>query len=251
MSAKLALANIATVAAVAFALCVPAGAADLSARPYTKAPPPPLQPLYNWTGFYGGVNFGGAFSRESETLGSAAAGIPATFSSDPSGVLGGVQLGYNYQFAPNWLIGVEGEFIWTSASGTVNFSSANAVAFTSNHNWYDTLAGRVGFVQNSWLFYAKVGVAWMNADYGISAVPLGAATLNTTRNGWTIGAGAEYMLSPSWSAKIEYAYLDFGTDGYGFGIPPGGVGANINTQVHEVKVGVNYHLPPGSLFGRW
>jgi len=240
MNGNLALAKMAAVGAVAIALCVPAAAADLGARPvYTKAPPPMLQPLYNWTGFYVGAHFGGAFSSESETGG---------ISTDPSGVLGGVQLGYNYQFAPNWLIGLEGEMSWTSASGNSNFiSGPTAITFTSNHNWYDTLAGRLGFVQGAWMFYAKGGAAWMNADYAVSGVPFGASSINATRNGWTVGAGAEYMIAPSWSAKLEYAYLDFGSDTFGFG----GVGTNVNTQVHEIKVGLNYHLPPGTLFGRW
>jgi outer membrane immunogenic protein len=246
MNGKSALAKIAALSAVAMALCIPANAADLGARPYyAKSPPPPLlQPLYNWTGFYVGAHFGGAFSSEDESLGA--------ISTDPSGVLGGLQLGYNYQFAPNMLVGIEGELSWTSASGTANFSTGpTAVSFKSDHNWYDTLAGRFGIVQNNWLFYAKLGVAWMNADYSISAAPFGTASINSTRNGWTIGAGAEYMLAPNWSAKIEYSYLDFGGDGFVFGITPAGVGSNINTQIHEIKVGMNYHLPPGILFGRW
>ena len=65
-----------------------------------------------------------------------------------------------------------------------------------------------------------------------------------------IGAGAEYMLSPQWTAKLEYDFLDFGTSGYGFGIPFFGA-VNVNTEVHEVKVGVNYHWLGGMPFGRF
>ena len=68
------------------------------------------------------------------------------------------------------------------------------------------------------------------------------------RSGWTIGAGAEYRFTPAWSAKLEYDFLDFGTNNYGFAV--GGPTA-INTQVHEIKVGVNYHFMPGTLFGRF
>jgi outer membrane immunogenic protein len=243
MFGKLAFANIAVVSAVALSLTVPATAADLAARPYaTKAPPYVAPMVYNWTGFYVGANIGGAFS--SEDVGSTV----GSFSTDPSGVLGGVQVGYNYQFSPNWLLGVEGELGWTSATGNANFAAGGGGVgtFTSNHNWYDTLTGRLGYVQNNWMLYVKGGAAWMNADYSVTA-PGFAAASNVTRAGWTIGAGAEYMIMPNWTAKLEYDYLDFGNDGVNLGL----AGANFDTQVHQIKLGVNYHLMPGTLFGRF
>jgi outer membrane immunogenic protein len=240
MKGKFSLAKIAAAAAVAIGLSVPAGAADLVVR-HRRAPPPPppvYVPLYNWTGFYVGAHFGGSFAHESDTLG--ALGL----STDPSGVLGGFQVGYNWQFAPSLVVGVEAEFSWTSASGTAGFGVPGfAGVLTSNHNWYDTLAGRIGFTQGGpWLFYAKIGGAWMNGDLSVPG-----ASINISRNGWVTGAGVEYMFSPTWSGKFEYSYLDFGSGGVGFG-PFGG---NVNTQVNEFKVGLNYHLPPGILFGRW
>jgi opacity protein-like surface antigen len=237
MNGKLAFAKVAAVSVLALWLGVPANAADLAVRPgYTKAPPMIQPPLYNWTGFYVGANFGGSFS--SETISGAAIN---NFSTDPSGVMGGVQLGYNHQFSPNWLLGLEGELSWTSAQ---NSASVGATTFTSNHNWYDTLTPRLGYVQNNWLFFVKGGAAWMNADYSVAAL---SGSTNVTRSGWTIGAGAEYMLAPGWSAKLEYDYLDFGNDGFSIGA----TALNANTQVHEVKVGVNYHFMPGTLFGRF
>jgi outer membrane autotransporter protein len=187
-----------------------------------------MQPLYIWNGFYVGGHFGGVSTHEDVTIDGLAA-----FSTDPSGVFGGVQAGYNYQLAPNWLIGIEGELSWTSASAT-NFD------FNSRHNWYDTFDGRLGYVMGPWLLYAKGGVAWMNADY---SVPF--SSINVTRTGWNIGAGAEFMIAPQWSAKAEYTFLDFGTENFGF------PNIGVNTQVNEFKVGVNYHWVPGTLFGRW
>jgi outer membrane autotransporter protein len=248
MNGKLATAKLVAAGATAIALCASAGAADLMARQpvYTKAPPPLMQPMYNWTGFYVGANFGGTFSSEDVTAGNL-----ATFSTDPSGVLGGVQMGYNYQFSPTLLVGVEAELDWTSATGTGNFGNAAvAGSFSGNHNWYDTLDGRLGYVMGGWLLYMKGGVAWMNADYNLTAAgggPVFGASINTTRVGWNIGAGAEFMIAPQWTAKAEYNYLDFGSDNFNFGI----AGATINTQVHEFKVGLNYHWLPGTLFGRW
>lgn len=247
MNGKLALGSIATVIAAAFTMGTPAHAADLKLR-YTKAPPAiPL--LYNWTGFYLGANIGGAFSAENATT---PLGI---FPTDPSGVLGGVQAGYNYMLSPDWLIGIEGEFDWTAAQGIANYSNAvNVATLTTNHDFYDTVDGRLGYVVGPWLFFAKGGTAWMNADYALLGNGAGlafntSATINTTRPGWNIGAGAEYMLSPYWSVKVEYDYLDFGNKTLNFGIPFVGPSLGIATQVHEVKFGVNYHWLSGNLFG--
>jgi opacity protein-like surface antigen len=244
MNGKLLLATVAAVAATAITLYTPAHAADVVARPYLKAPPPIM--LYNWTGFYVGAHFGGAFSSEDQSL------LGLSLSTDPSGVLGGLQYGYNYQFAPDWLVGVEGELSWTSANGSAAGTVAGtALALTSTHNWYDTLAARFGYVQNNWLFYAKVGAAWMNADYALAATGVGASSFNATRPGFVVGAGAEYAFTPNWSAKLEYEFLDFGNETFGYPFGGIGVSTNINTQVHEIKVGVNYHFVPGTLFGRW
>jgi outer membrane immunogenic protein len=237
MNYKMTLARVAAVGAIA--LSMPAAAADIAARPYV--PPPPMPMLYDWTGFYVGVHFGGSFSSETTT------GV-GSFDTGPSGVLGGIQLGYNYQFAPNMLVGFEGEMSWTSAQSTAALALPFAAAtVSSTHNWYDTLAGRFGFLQSGWLFYGKLGLAWMNADYGVTAFPGIGSSINTTRGGWMVGVGAEYRFTPSWSAKLEYSFLDFGTNNYGFAAGP----VAFDTQVHEIKVGVNYHFMPGTLFGRW
>jgi outer membrane autotransporter protein len=225
--------------AAALALALPAHAADLA----VKAPPPAAPTAYNWTGLYGGANFGGAFTGEDVTtpFGNA--------STDPSGALGGGQIGYNFQFAPSWLAGIEAEFDGTTARGTTSVVATGAqpgmgtaLSITADHNWYGTLSGRLGYLSGAWLFYAKGGAAWMNADYQIqvNSGTAGASSLNTTRTGWNIGAGVEYMLTPRWSAKVEYDYLDFGSSTLNFA--PVGGGTTFRTQVNEVKAGVNYHF---------
>jgi opacity protein-like surface antigen len=229
------------IGAVAFG--IPAGAADLRSRPPVMAPA-----VYDWSGFYLGANFGGAFDREdaSTPLG--------TFSTDPSGVLGGFQAGYNLLFSPDWLFGIEAEFDLTSAQGTANITTpATAFSLTSDHNWYDIVSGRLGYVAGPWLFYVKGGGAWMNADYklAVNSGLGGSATTSPTRSGWTIGGGAEYFFLPSWSAKLEYSFLDFGSSTYAFGNAGPGGPLTFNTRVHEVKVGVNYHWPSGMQAGRF
>jgi opacity protein-like surface antigen len=253
MIRKLGHVTISAMAVTAAALGMPAKAADLEA-PYLKGP---AAMAYNWTGFYIGPHFGGAFANESETVGSALLGTPALFSTNPSGALGGFQLGYNYELWPHWLVGIEGEFSWTSAQGTANVASAiTSTTLTSNHNWCDMVTGRLGYVQGPLLAYVKGGGAWMNADYNLTAASgaggvNGAALINTTRSGWTIGAGLEYMLSPQWSIKAEYSFLDFGTNTIGLGALVPGTSIAVNTQVHEVKAAVNFHWLPGTPFGRF
>jgi len=218
VSGRLALANGVAAGALVVSFCTTAAAADL-----TRSSPPPL--VYTWNGLYVGGHLGGAASSE-DISGE---------STDPGGLLGGLQAGYNYQLSPNWLIGIEGELTWTSASGS-------SLDFQSNHHWYDTLDARLGYVMGNLLIYAKGGAAWMNADYSTPG-----ASINDTRGGGDIGVGVEYMFAPQWSAKAEYTYLDFGSDNLAF--PSRGVG--VDTQVNEFKIGVNYHFAPGTLFGRW
>jgi outer membrane autotransporter protein len=114
---------------------------------------------------------------------------------------------------------------------------------TSDHNWYGTLSGRLGYVTGPLMLYGKAGAAWMNADYRLevnSGID-GATVANTTRTGWNVGAGLEYMLGSRWSAKLEYDYLDFGSNTLGF-VNPFGNSATVKTAVNEVKAGVNYHF---------
>jgi len=209
------------------------GAPDRAADFSTKAA---AAPASHWTGAYVGANFGGVFNREDVTT---PIGISAT---DPSGVLGGFQLGYNYQFAP-WLLGIEAEVDGTSAQGKTNFIDPTApLSVTSDHNWYGTLDGRVGYVMGPLMLYGKGGVAWMNADYRleVSSGIGGANVMGANRTGWNVGSGLEYMLGSRWSAKLEYDYLNFGSDTLGF-VTPFGNGVTFKTAINEVKAGVNYH----------
>jgi opacity protein-like surface antigen len=211
---------------------------DGSSGFYTKAVP---ATVYYWAGPYVGANFGGAFSS-GETVFTPIGNDTI----NPSGVLGGVQLGYNYLVAPTWLVGIEAELDGTSAEGKSNFvgpGGTAALSITSDHNWYDTLSGRVGHVTGPLMLFAKGGAAWMNADYTmqVNSGLDGTTLANTTRAGWIVGAGLEYMLGSRWSAKFEYDHLDFGSKTVGF-VNPFGTSVAFQTAVNEVKAGVNYHF---------
>jgi outer membrane immunogenic protein len=222
-------------------LVAPVAAADLA--PSFKAP----TPVYTWTGAYIGGHAGGAFGGEDAA--NPAIGTPVTYSTNPSGFLGGVQAGYNYQFAPNFLVGAEADMSWSAASGNYNFITtlADSVTnvsgiFNSNQNWYSTAAGRVGYVIGNYMLYAKGGGAWMNADYSLAVTgPFAGGSANLSRSGYVAGGGAEWMFYPCWSAKVEYNYLDFGKSF----VPLGVAGTTVNSHVSTFKVGVDWH--PGWL----
>ncbi|KRQ02450.1 TonB-dependent receptor domain-containing protein [Bradyrhizobium manausense] len=205
---------------------------------YTKAQAPVA---YHWAGAYVGANFGAALSAGEHVL--TPIGWGAT---NPAGALGGLQLGYNHLLAPNWLVGVEGELDWTSAQGKANFvdpAGTAALSMTSDHNWYDSLSGRIGYVMGPLMLYAKGGAAWMNADYrmDVNSGLDGTSLVSTTRPGWIAGGGVEYMLGSRWSAKLEYSHLDFGSKSLSLATPFGN-SVNVDTSVDQVKAGVNYHF---------
>jgi len=202
-------------------------AADLAARPYTKAPPAYVAPIYNWTGFYIGAHIGGAFSGNNGDV----AGFPANTS---GGFLGGGQIGYNYQFAPNWVLGLEGDISGLDYKRTV-FDDIGTLQ--QKTDWLASVTGRLGYTWGPGMIYAKGGVAFRDHG-GFSAYdPLYSVDNKTT--GYTIGGGLEYMFAPAWSAKVEYQYYNFDKSNlYYAGVFQG----DFKTDVHTVKAGINYHF---------
>src|ERR1700685_952170 len=219
-----------TVALMAFA--APALAADLPARTYSKAPAyTPPEVIYNWTGFYIGGHVGGAFAGDNSLVGSDAR------------FMGGVQGGFDYQFAPNWGMGVEAQYSWVDQN-TPGAASPAGTLITANNDQIGSVTGRLGYTWGPALVYAKGGYAWRdNPMMGVAAAgtPVGFTTDGNHRDGWTVGAGLEYMFAPNWSAKAEYQYYKFGTTTFTSG-PAEIVGARFRDDEHTVKVGVNYRF---------
>ena len=221
---------LATVALVALGATAPALAADLAYAPrYTKAPAY-AAPIYNWTGFYIGGHLGGAFGGDSSILAS-------------SRFLGGIQGGFDYQFAPNWVAGVEAQYSWSSSSNN-SLLFPGGVTVTSNSDQLGSVTGRVGYTFGPTLLYAKGGYAWKDGDNltaSVGGVPVGFAAIGNHRDGYTVGAGAEYMFAPNWSAKLEYMYYNFGTTTITVA-PAAAIGQRFNDDEHVLKVGVNYRF---------
>jgi outer membrane immunogenic protein len=214
------------------AFTAPAFAADMPARTYAKAPaysPPAV--IYNWTGFYIGGHLGGAFAGDNSFVGSDAR------------FMGGVQGGFDYQFAPNFVMGVEAQYSWLN-SNTTGFAFPGGGLVTSRNNQIGSVTGRAGYTWGPGLIYAKGGYAWRdNPNIGVSVAgtPAAFTTDGNHRDGWTVGAGLEYMFAPNWSAKAEYQYYNFGNTNFTTG-PAAIVGTRFRDDDHTVKVGVNYRF---------
>ncbi|MBB1091268.1 porin family protein [Rhodopseudomonas palustris] len=229
---------LATVALVAFG-AAPALAADLAARPYNKAPvyAPPV-PIYNWTGFYIGGHIGGAFAGDNSI------GTGVTANSDGK-FLGGVQAGYDWQFAPSWVLGVEGQYSWLTGSNDAVFFPGTlsgvdgTFALADNQRGLASVTGRLGYTWGPALLYVKGG--WAYADYKSSlafTAPGGAAvgvSSTSSQDGYTVGGGLEYLFAQNWSGKIEYQYYDFGNVDLGAGF-------TAKNDQHVVKAGLNYRF---------
>ena len=206
-------------------------AADLPARTYTKAPVYAPAPIYNWTGFYAGVHIGAAFGGDDSY---ATNNLGLTSNSRDASFLGGGQVGADYQFAPNWLVGIEGQISGMS-NGDRTFTDGTLVA-RDRSDWLASVTGRLGYTWGPGLIYAKGGVAFRD-DNGLSANIPGVTDRKST--GYTVGGGLEYMFAPAWSAKVEYQYYNFDTTSAAF---TDGTALSYKDDLHTVKVGLNYHF---------
>jgi outer membrane immunogenic protein len=219
---------------------VPAAAADLPPAP-AAAPVAPVAyapaAIYNWTGFYIGGHAGAGYAGSSWS--DPFTGGTNTFNSGV-GFLGGGQIGANYQL--NVLVlGVEGDFSWTGLKGSAADSIGDTI--NTNTNWTSTVTGRVGAAFDRLFVYGKGGLALARDQSSLTDLGGNSAGTTFMRTGWTVGAGLEYGISKNWSAKIEYDYLNFGSQTLNFSTPLQPVytsSANLNVQ--EVKAGINFRF---------
>src|SRR6476659_199940 len=221
-------------AAVLVALAGQAVAADIPARPDSKAPASTAPAVvYNWTGFYIGGHVGGAFAGDNSLQGSDAR------------FLGGVQSGFDYQFAPNWVMGVEAQYSWLTGGSNNGALFPGGTLVTSNTNQLGSVTGRLGYTWGPALLYAKGGYGWKDGNnLGVvtaAGVPVAFTTDGNHRDGYTVGAGLEYMFAPNWSAKAEYQYYNFGSTTFTTG-PAVIVGTRFHDDEHTVKAGLNYRF---------
>jgi outer membrane immunogenic protein len=270
--------------AIAAVLTTSAMAADLA----VKAPPmvPPV--VYNWTGFYIGGNVGYSWGRSSDTstlTNTAGTGLFAgTDKADLNGVIGGGQIGYNWQMQ-NWLVGLEADIQGSGERGSHYYNCPTGVCTPSTTlggplalviivpgvavpfsvaqriDWFGTVRGRVGFLATpNVLFYGTGGLAYggVNTTESIGGPPPAGFANTDTRVGWTVGAGVEGVISGNWTAKLEYLHVDLGTTSGSFltpiaANPAGFISSNYSSHITDdiVRVGVNYRFSGAPLVARY
>jgi outer membrane immunogenic protein len=228
----------------------PAFGADLAARPYTKAPPI-VAPIYNWGGFYIGINGGGASARKCWDINNALGAVVATTAEgchDATGGVVGGQIGYRWQ-AANWVFGLEAQGDWADLTGS-NASLLTAPFTVFNNNTkvdaIGLFTGQVGYAWNNVLWYVKGGAAATHDKYNGQIGGVVFDTASETRWGGAVGTGLEIGFAPGWSVAVEYDHLFMGSrnNTFGFTAASGLAGVsrvdNIRQDVDMGTVRVNY-----------
>jgi outer membrane immunogenic protein len=270
---------------LALAMSFAAHAANLKVP--VKAPPPPPEPVATWTGFYVGGGAGvsvndsssflspsGCFTVPTVLCGGALTNNPLRSDSarfSDTSFTANLQAGFNWQ-ASMWVLGLEGDINYNGASETDRVNRPLAAPLVGNFvhstserlDWFSTVRARAGFLPTpALLLYGTGGLAFghvasVTSVAFTSTTDTYAGSINTTRAGWTAGAGAEWMFAPGWSAKIEYLFVDLGRFSYtntcitavctGFTPAPA---YQTDLRIHDniVRVGFNYHFA-GSIFGK-
>jgi outer membrane immunogenic protein len=224
---------------------VPASAADLAARPYTKAPPMVVQ-VYDWTGFYIGGNGGWGNSHNSLNLLNFDGSVfGSEGSNDATGGLAGGQIGYRWQ-AGTWVFGVEGQGDWADLRGS-NISQIFGDTNRSKLDAFGLFTGQIGYAWNNVLGYVKGGAAVVDNRYdilnGFNGSLLGSAS-SQTNWGATVGAGIEVGFAPNWSVGFEYDHIFLQDRTVNFAFSDGSFLQNdrIRQDVDLATVRINYRF---------
>ena len=253
---------LASVAGLAFT-----GSAAFAADLPSRAPPPvylPPVPIFTWTGIYIGGQIGYAWASGSHNftgfdpffgpLGGTF--LSTSAGGTPSGVIGGANVGYNYQIN-QWVLGLEGSVDGTSLSNTAVLAFPDGTSLTA-HTKADiqgSIRGRLGVAWDRALIYATGGVAFggFNTDFSlfnggaglIGGFPFFAnGNVSTTRVGWTVGGGIQYAITNNWSVRAEYRYTNWGNLRSGtlapFAAPGVFFSGNRHLNQNQVQVGFDY-----------
>jgi outer membrane immunogenic protein len=227
-----------TASMLALGAAAPAVAADLAARPYTKAPPM-VQAAYDWSGFYIGINGGGGTSHNSWDL---VGGLPEGSHDATGGTVGG-QIGYRWQQGPI-VFGLEAQGNWADFSGD---NVSNVFPPDSNRTKIDAFGlftGQIGYAWNNALLYVKGGAAVTDNKYSIiSGLGLGTlASTTDTRWGGTVGVGFEYGFAPNWSFGVEYDHLFMDSQNVTFVNPAFTQTDSIKQDVDLFTARINYRF---------
>lgn len=210
----------------ALALAGTAHAADMPR--VAKAPVAAPAPIYDWSGFYAGIDagYGWGWSRWSDPL-------AGTADTHADGAMLGGHLGYNWQTGP-LVFGIESDAAWANLRGDMGSTFCGGAPCETKQNWIGTTRGRIGYAFDYWMPYVTGGAA-----YGGVEQTLPSGTASSTRLGWSAGAGLEVGLRKNWSAKFEFLHLDLGTASF-FNAASG---ATVSAPVKDnlLRAGISYH----------
>jgi outer membrane immunogenic protein len=249
------------------ALAAPALAADMAPAPYTKAPPVMVADVYSWSGCYIGGDVGGGSARQRGSEFTIPVGFnaaPTSVSGTSSSVMGGVYVGCNYEFAPRWVVGVEGDWSASSFSNTLLAPNlflnglpvgSGGVTYTQSLSWIASARARLGYaVAPTVLLYVTGGGAWGNPSFSGNhtyASPCPNCSLtgnisNSSSTGWVAGGGIDWApWHNNWIVRAEGLYYSLGgASALGFQqgtTTPATTAWNWNrVTVVEGRVGVSY-----------
>jgi high affinity Mn2+ porin len=223
---------LAGIALGAFALDATARAADLK----LPAKAPYLQAVFDWTGFYIGGHTG--YGRGSST---AVLADPAVTPTDSrfSGVIGGVQAGYNWRLPSGLLLGVEADLTFPNylpSNSIVALLGTARSEVIEKWDYFGTARGRIGYTSGPWLAYATGGLAWAGERF-INTPAIGSEEKHIShRLGWAAGAGVEYGFAPHWSVRLEYLYSQFEKANVLF---PSGTQYASTLDFQQLRIGLN------------
>jgi len=246
-------------AALAVILAGPAVAADLPLKSEV-----PIVPRFSWTGCYLGGHIGGGTGSKAitdpvqlvqDTLnGSPITTGITTVTTSPTGAVIGGEIGCDYQFASNAVIGIEG-----TASGTTMRGSANVglpagipgdlALVQANNDFLASVTGRIGYAFDTVLLFGRGGFAVAGDKYTVSGgdfAGLGPFTFQGADNryGWIVGGGVDWAFAPHWSMNVEYDYYHFGSGGISMTDQFTGLTGIVDVKqtVQVIKVGFNFHI---------
>jgi outer membrane immunogenic protein len=260
----------ATFAALAVA---PAMAADMPVKAM------PMAPIFSWTGCYVGLHVGIGIDKNANDFGTAIAsgategggvgegasvGEFGPFSGSVGGGVAGGQIGCNYQVAPSWVIGLEGEGLWSDMSGGATRAEDGSdpgsfSRFESLNRWAANAAFRLGYAQDRSLWYGKVGVAFGDFKYTewhddfptLHSCPGGgtcSVSFTDTRTGLLLGVGWEYALTNNMSMKFEYDYINYQTANIPYPSASAAIQSfSVRDTQNIVKFGINWRLNAGPM----
>jgi outer membrane immunogenic protein len=240
-------------------LCGIASAADLP-RAVLKAPARVVPPVANWTGWYAGVNLGYGWGGEAVTQTGDPAGvqpainsgaIPASIAGHPAGIIGGGQIGFNAQ-RDRVVFGIEADWQGADISTSQSVSPGLAPLLTTNAtqtvDFLGTIRGRIGYLPvDPLLVYITGGLAYGDVQLSGGVTSVGcvvvcaSASTSSLQAGWALGAGAEWVFAPKWTAKVEYLHYDLGSVSQTMPVGAGfSLTQNVNVSGDIVRAGVNH-----------